>query len=345
MIIELVPEELRKNYKIYLGGGWAYDKIRKEMLGLPVCKYNDFDLRTNIPAVYLEKLFKPVAEVKDLFVLMVDNIKIDVVYEPDIDNLKRIAKYCDFLSLFIDPEGGVHDLNGFGLIYMQKQQLYSSVPPAEIFKDDPLRIFRAIYTATKRQCRFTTIRKQIHQDRDLLVPRLSNDNESAVDNILNPHRFNIWIGKLFSQGMAITNFALLQKKKFNLLEVLFPSIYAEMLADIDWIKNQMVISNHYSFPKVAIIYATFITSALALRIPVLILENKLIKTEPLIQAATDIYESSLLFKDAYTSVDELFGYLQRTFLDWRAHHELLVPVPEPEQETYTESPIRRLGRG
>jgi tetratricopeptide (TPR) repeat protein len=341
MLIELVPEELRKNYKIYLGGGWAYDKIRKVMLGIPECKYNDFDLRTNIPAEYLEKLFKPIAEVKGLFGLMVDKIKIDVVYEPEIDNLARIAKKCDFLSLFIDSEGGVHDLNGFGLIYMQRQQLYSSVPPAEIFKDDPLRIFRAIYTATKRQCRFTTIKKQIRLDSCLLIPYESS--ESSIDNLLNPHRFNIWIAKLFSQGMAITNFALLQKHKFNLLEVLFPSIYHEMLFDMDWIENQMVITNSYPFPKIAIVYATFIASAIAHRIPIFHIDHELVKSDSLIYAATDIYESSLLFKDAYPSVDELLGYLKRPFLDWKVQHELPVSYTAQMEAPAPTPTIMRLG--
>ena len=318
LIYALVPEEKRKDYKIFLGGGWAYDKIRLQILGIPENKFNDFDLITNIPTIYLEKL-QAIPEVDRLYKLMVDKIKIDVVYEPDLTNLIHIAKSRDFVSLFIDEKEKIYDPTGFGLIFLRSQQLYSCLPPAEIFKEDPLRILRAIYTATKRTLHITTIKKQIHMDRSLLVPRAIGADANAAEKLMHPHRFNIWIGKLFSQHLAVKNFA--QMKKFNLFDSLFPDIADEILTDYGWLENQVLISNNYAFPQVAIIYASFIASAIAQRTTVIYKDYQLQITQPLKQVTAEIYNNSLLFKDAFKDLEDLFNYLQRTLLEWGVQHE------------------------
>jgi tRNA nucleotidyltransferase/poly(A) polymerase len=297
------------------------------MLGLPINEYNDFDTVTNIPPMYLEKVFKQVPEVTGLHLLIIDNVKIDIVYEPNLDNLARIAKSRDFLSLFIDPEGNIHDPNGFAMSYMRRQKLYSSLPPAEIFKEDYLRIFRAIYTVSKRVPHFSTIKKQVALDKDFLVPRLINPEDGSIEKLLHPYRFNSWLGKLFSQRMAVKNFAFLIK--FHILEILFPHIQQELYADMDWIKNQMLISNNSPFPKITLIYSTFIASALAQRVPVTYSQDcKIYRTEELMRAVIKIYKGSLLFKEAFKDVQELLTVLNRSLIEWKVQHE---PTP-PEQE-------------
>jgi tetratricopeptide (TPR) repeat protein len=337
MIYELVPEELRKNFKIYLGGGWAYDKIRLKMLGIPVNIYNDFDLIGNIPGNYLEKIFTVIPEVDGLYSLMMDEIKIDYVYEPDIDNLDRIARSRAFLTLYIDETGKVHDRTGFGLIYMRNQRLYSSLPPSEIFKDNPLSIFLALYQESKRNL-YNPLKQQIKSDSVLLVPRLLDPVNNLVEKNLHPKCFNIRLGKLFSQHLTIKNFE--ELKKYKLLEVLFPDICDEIYNDIEWVDNQIFISNIRPFPKISIIYTSFIATAIAQRVPVLFSpEHVLIKTEELVCTAYHIYENSLLFKHAYKDFEELMGYLQRTLLDWSVQHE-----PPEFAASVSEQCIPRFGR-
>ena len=317
----LVPIESQANFKTYLGGGWAYDKIRLAVLGKPVSKFNDFDLITEIPPNYLAKMFTPVPEVKGLYIKIVNGIKIDVVHEPVIA-LQPLARTRDFIALFLDADGKIYDPQGFGIRNLYQQKLYSSLPPAEIFKEDPLRILRAIYTATKRELRIGKMKRQISIDKHLLAPRIYPP--LATQRLFDPQRFNTWIGKLFSQQMVMRNYALLLQ--FGLIDTLFPEVCEPLKQQHVFVKNQLLISNASPFTRIDYIYAIFIAAALAQRVTVTFFNNKLLHYPPLVAEAERLLNASLLFKTAFFDVKKILTLVERPLLDLAVSREPAEPV-------------------
>ena len=322
----LIPAGDTRKYKTYLYGGSAYDKIRKQLLGIPCCAISDSDMVTEIPPQYLSQRLTPIPEVPGLFNLTIDKLRIDVSHVPDLSCLAREVLKLDFLTFYIDADGNVTDATGYGLHYMRQKQLRGALPPAEIFKTDPLIILRALYTSTKRDLKIpSSLKKQIRADGHLLVPT-ENNAEGQPHRYLHPRRVNIRLGRLLSQNMATTNFDLL--KQYGLLEVLFPSITAEIQNDLPWIETQVAKSGARLWPKISIIYSIFIASAVAQRERVHLLNDHGNNLHPaVINAALTIMSSSPLFCTAFLRTEDLLITLQWQLHDWLQNHPQLEPAP------------------
>jgi tetratricopeptide (TPR) repeat protein len=323
----LIPAGDTRKYKTYLYGGSAYDKICKQLLGTPCCVISDTDMVTEIPPEYLSRRLTSIPEVPGLFKLIIDKLRIDVTHVADLSCLARAVLKLDFLTFYIDAEGNVTDATGYGLHYMREKQLRGALPPAEIFKTDPLVILRALYTSTKRDLKIpSSLKKQILTDRHLLVPA-ENNSEGQPHRYLHPRRMNIRLGRLHSQYMAAANFKLLNQ--YRLLEALFPSINAEMQNDLPWIETQVAKSGALLWPKISIIYSIFIASAIAQRELLHLLNHSGNNIHPaVINSASAIRNSSPLFCTAFPSLEEdLLIPLQRQLHDWLQNHPQLEPAP------------------
>jgi tRNA nucleotidyltransferase/poly(A) polymerase len=222
------------------------------------------------------------------------------------------------LTLYIDAEGNVYDPTGFALINLRTKHLSGVNAPADMFKEDPLVILRAIYLATKRDLKINSLRKIIKTDRHLLIPRATNST-LPEERLFNPRRFNLRFAKLFTQKLASKNLELL--KNLRILEVLFPDIYPDLLANYNWLTDQIKITNEYVWPKIAIIYANFIACAVVLRVP----ENELTylpaQMFPSVLRATvhHIWSTSYLFQDTFIDPDNLYSFLKRPLQEWRSY--------------------------
>ena len=301
-----VPAE-NHDYKIYMVGGWAYDKVRLLMYDQPPCLYNDIDFVTNIPPELYGRDFTKVPPVSGLYTAKIDTFKVDVIYEPDLSDLSISVKSRDFMTLFIDSSGRVFDPTGIALAQMHNRQFNSVNALETIFKEDPLLILRAAYLSTKRNLDLTPLKYMIMSDRYRLKPCL-DELTSQPKNFLNPHRMNVRIGKLFSQHHAVTNFSLLNE--LGILEVLFTPIYNNMMTCFDWLIVELKTTNTFPFPRLDMIYALFIATALGGQALTRAMTQTSGTAEPVIDLETRnqanyIFESSLLFKDAFRSVDEL----------------------------------------
>ena len=332
LIQDAVPEGDRSKYKIYLVGGWAYDKVREKMLGIAPCRYNDADFVTNIPAEVLAKIkdLKAIPEVPGLFVTRLAGISIDIVSEPDLSNLLKDAKGRDFLTIYIDADGKVSDPTGFALLNLRHKCLSGVNPPADMFKEDPLIILRAIYTVTKRNLNINSVKPNILADRYLLVPR-PNNLTSPLDRSYQPRRFNLRFAKLFTQQLATKNWQLLQS--LGILEILFPEIYPDMLQNMAWLNDQIAKTNAVIWPRLSIIYATFIASVLMVREPAL--ANAPSQMYPLLidSHVRIIWNQSLLFQDAFASPSELSSMVQRPLMELRNSLETEPLAPDSTSPT------------
>ncbi len=316
LLYSSVPEDDRTKYRTYLVGGWAYDKVREKKLGIAPCTYNDADLTTEILPEILSKNFYQIPEVPGLFFSKLDEVKIDIMYEPDLSNLLRDAKSRDFLTLYIDEQGKISDPTGFALINLLSKHLSGVNAPADMFKEDPLVMLRAIYLATKRDLKINSLRKIIKTDRHLLVPRLTNLT-SREERLLQPRRFNLRFAKLFTQHLASKNLQLL--KSLGILAVLFPDIYPELQTNFNWLTAQTEITSAYVWPKIAIIYANFIACAVVLRVPEIELAHLPAKMFPSTLQTTvhNIWSNSLLFQDTFADPDNLYSFLKRPLQEWK----------------------------
>jgi tRNA nucleotidyltransferase/poly(A) polymerase len=322
MISDLVPE--KNDYKIYLVGGWAYDKIRKTVLGIEPCLYNDMDFTTNIPPEILATKFRAVPEVDGLFCIRLGNVSIDIVYEPDLTNLQRDAKGRDFLTYYIDPDGNVTDPTGFALRNLLNRRLSGVNPPTEMFKDDPLVILRAIYMYTKRQLNINSLRQMIKVDRQLLIPK-------EGDKLLSPRRINLRFARMFSQHLASAN--LLELRHFGILEVLFPEMYNDLQQNFTWLAHQVSCINVDIRPRIRSIYSTFVACCVIKHMP----EEGLhyppgILTHMQKSTARHLWNTSLLLQDAFQMVEVLQAALCHALQDWKNYQkDQLAEHQEPQQ--------------
>jgi hypothetical protein len=298
-------------YKTYIVGGWAYDKVRETDREIPPCQYNDIDLVTEIPPSILCSVFSKIPEVKGLFCWKLDGIKIDIVHVSDLSDLLLDAKDRDFMTFYIDKTGKVYDPTKQALTNLRLGLLHSVNPPEKMFQEDPLVILRVIYVTTKRNLSYDGFKSMMTAHRMAMSPRLEDSNPEA-ERILHPHRMNLRIAKLFSQHFAAKNLEILLR--LELLEVLIPSIYPDVFAGFDWIQEQMSITTTFPWPKLAIIYATLIATAIVHRNPKLDYgrnDNPNIIDKDILALATEIGTKSLLFRDAFTDPNELNNYLRR----------------------------------
>jgi tetratricopeptide (TPR) repeat protein len=334
----LVPADKASEYKIYLVGGSAYDKAREAQMGIAPCIANDIDIVTSIPPEILGNVMSAIPEVNNLFCLKMGNAKIDIYHQPDLCRLAKDARTRDFLTLYIDPEGNILDPTGFGISSMRAGKLYCVKAPTEIFKQDPLIILRAIYTSTKRKLDLGGFKKNIATDKELLIPTLTTNGETK--SLLHPRRINLYFTKLFSQHMASENLIIL--KKLNLYETLFPGVHKEMMAEFEWIKSQIANTNSCTWPKVATIYAIFIASAIAQRVPENAMQRLSDKTinNKIRSAATAIFNGSLLFKEAFGNVDGLLHHLRSPLIEYKNYHAELDNADDEENECKTSLKMR-----
>jgi hypothetical protein len=322
LITDLLAETDQAKYKTYIVGGWAYDKVRQEMLGIPPCPYNDADFATEIPPDILAKKFTAIPEVPGLFIAQIGNVKIDIMYHSDLSNLLRDAKGRDFLTFYIDRFVKVSEPTGFGFTNLRLKRLIGVNPPADMFKEDPLVILRGIYQKSKRDLNINSVKQIINTDRYLLVPRIVNSN-SPEDRLCTPRRFNLRITKLFTQKLASESFQLL--KNLKILEVLFPTIYQDMQNNFEWLTTQMITTNNFIWPKIQIIYANFITCAVVSRVPEYELTYLPQQMQPskLANIIQYIWNDSLLFSDAFMSPADLYFYIRRPLEEWKIYSGMM----------------------
>jgi tRNA nucleotidyltransferase/poly(A) polymerase/tetratricopeptide (TPR) repeat protein len=249
-----------QKFKSYIVGGWVYDRVREHLFKIaPMVKQSDIDTVTECPLDTLQAqlpTFRVVPQVRGLLQGIVFGYPVDIIHRPDLSSLSRDVRNRDFTCFYMDEEGRVTDPTGFGLIYMQQNLLRSIAPVSEVFKKDPLIILRAVCYSTKRNLKMADFRKQIKIDKSLLVPRIG-DKEN--DTLLHPHRFNVLIKKNFSQQLALINYDLMSE--LGLIEILFPHIYVYLQQERDWMRAQMQMTDCVEWPKLEIIYANMIISA------------------------------------------------------------------------------------
>jgi hypothetical protein len=297
-------------YKTYIVGGWAYDRVRETVRDIPPCPDNDIDIVTEIPPEILAGIFYKVDKVSGLYSGTFHNIKVDILHKKDLSDLLLDAKTRDFMTFYLDKTGKVYDPTKHALANLHLNVLYSANPREKIFKDDPLVILRAIYVATKRNLLFDNLKDMMIADSLPLLQAVQNfDAES--ETLLHPRRINIYIKKLFSQGCATKNMAILNE--LTLLPILFPSIYLDMGAAYDWIQEQIAITNTKFRPKLSIIYATFIAPAIVHRSPYLpyFQNDDAIVDSNILTIVDEVGKSSPLFKNEFGSPMELYNMLRR----------------------------------
>ena len=257
-----------KPYLFYSAGGDVFDRVRKMLFGHPHENILDHDILVEIPSNHLYELFPQdvfprfgaSAVFDGLFILEIDTIagrvKIDIQYKKDLSNLPKDALSKDFIAYYMNSKGEAIDASGFNILMMKTNTLRSIPLVSSVFKDDPIRILRAIYTSTKRKL---SIPSDLKQQIKLIKPLLSCEP---------PHRVNSHMFKLFSQGKASKNYELLME--YEIINTLFPDIAEDLQKDNYWIMNQMRKTNLKESPSLEIIYATFIISAVMTRISALL---------------------------------------------------------------------------
>ena len=320
------------NYKTYIVGGWAYDKIREIDQNIPPCLFNDIDLVTEIPPEILRRysamllgVFYEVSEVKNLFTSKFLNVKVDVVHVPDLSDLSLDVENRDFMTFYVDKTGRVSDPTTHALSNLRLGLLYGAKPPEQLFKEDPLVILRAIYVSTKRNLNYENLKSTMTIDRQMMVSRVD-------DKHLHPRRVNLRLAKLFSQGFAAINFDRLLE--IGVFETLLPSIEKDMRGGYEWLQQQMIMTAQVPWPKFSIIYANFMAVAVVHLNPALPYAfnhddpNKSID-ENIENLISHIGNSSLLFRDAFNSPQELYDEMR-----WPLHtyhqffmRKLLTPAP------------------
>jgi tRNA nucleotidyltransferase/poly(A) polymerase len=309
------------NYKIYIVGGWAYDKVREVVLCIPPCQYNDIDLVTDIPQELLlaNRAIYKVPQVNGLFSTKLNETLIDIIHEPDLSSLTHNVKSRDFMTFYIDESGKVFDPTGIGLAKIQLKQLNSAHEIQDIFKNDPLVILRAIYLSTKRNLDLTEFKQTIMVDRQWLVPDYHETTQGSK-NYLHPHRINLRIKKLFSQHHALENYMLMWE--LGILEVLFPFIHLKMGFYFDWVWNELTNSNLTPWPQLERIYAFFIASALGEHTFTHSLQHHNNEGNDLIiyPQASAIWQGSLLFQDVFGSPAKLYDKLQEPLKSYRTFY-------------------------
>jgi tetratricopeptide (TPR) repeat protein len=350
-------------YLFYMVGGWAYDRVRHILCNVPLPDYYDIDLICDIPPEVLRTTFpvlKEVPEVENLFVLTIGGHKIDLVYRPYLKNLYTDAKSRDFLTIYISDKGVIQDPTGFGIINMRANKLKSVTIVSELFQRDPLTMLRAVYTCLKRNLIMTDVKHQIKKDNKLLVPTLDPANPQAP-GLLHPARINITLKKNFSQKRALCNFNLLYE--LGVIDILFPQVITGIKNDIDWIRKQFKKSDEWPWPKLEIIYANFITTAIMTEVkntlPVycknlsesIFYSSQVTLTREqfdsiqvnvemaiITKIADEIFNQSLLFSTCYKTRDNLNRFLPAAINQWKEHwREIYMPRPPSSALPITDS--------
>jgi hypothetical protein len=314
-LLDLLVFDSNHTYKSYIVGGWAYDRIREIVKGIPPCMYNDIDIVTEIPPHILAGLFIANPHVKGLFTSKWFGKQLEIMHEADLSDLLCNAKTRDFNAIYIDKTGKVSDPLEYELINLRLGLLYTSRPPETMFKDDPLMILRAIYKASKRKLNFEVWKGTIIADSMTLFSGLQDINAGS-EKMLNPHVMNLLIAKLFSQKLAKENFEILFE--LGIFAAIFPTIYTHMFHAIEWIREQIEISAKLPWPKLAMIYATFIAPAIVHQNPILEyyrnndelnVKDNIIDPD-IIYLVEQVGRSSPLIKDAFKDPEELYNYLR-----------------------------------
>ena len=141
-----------------------------------------------------------------------DSRKPDVVGAPLIEDLRR----RDFTvnALLLDLDGGVHDLLGGGLADLEQRLLRTPRDPEETFKDDPLRMLRAIRFAAQLDFELAPdILPAIHRQRDRLRPPVLSVERTADE-----------LRKILLSARPRLAFDLMERS--GLLEVVLPELQA-----------------------------------------------------------------------------------------------------------------------
>jgi tRNA nucleotidyltransferase/poly(A) polymerase len=359
-------QEKGTQYLTYIVGGSVYDRVRTKLFDYPAADINDLDIITELPGNHIYDLFnddklfpdfRPIPEIPGLFCFQEKKIKVDLYHKPNLLNLNTDAQTRDFIALYMDSAGKVFDPTRFSFHAMQTNKLRCVTIPSTLFKTDPIRILRAIYTSTKRKLRITTtLKEQIKKDKTLLIPSpdeitLATKPYDAIENYsTTPFRFNSWLLKLFSQGYASTNYGLLAE--LEILDVLFSPIAKEMKEDEKWLIDQMVLTSKRAKPSLEIIFTTFIVAAIMLRTQKLlpdIMQSKLAafrmssniwESEPslkmegafiahetssfILSECEKIITESLLFQDKLMQSPNLKKNLAIAISHWKHDHQLIL---------------------
>jgi tRNA nucleotidyltransferase/poly(A) polymerase len=315
--------DYKKTNKLLMVGGSIIGKVREYLLNIAPPILNDIDTVTDIFLHILQECcpdLKPIKEVDGLLQITIDGIRIDIMHKDNLCNLSNDAMERDFFALYMDETGFIYDPTGFSIYNIQNMRLRSIDLTAFTFKTDPLRILRAIYLSIKYELSLSDVKKQIFEDKKLLVPRLT-DNEGKLEKLLIPGRFNALLRRNFSQHLALKNYQLM--RDLGILVILFPAICSYLETDHDWICQQLSQTDTVVRVNLNIIYANFIVSA--------IMNEALVWQQPAPQTETinKFYEiradnqlsKSLLFRSQFPKSETLHGYLSRSITSWKFFHQ------------------------
>jgi tRNA nucleotidyltransferase/poly(A) polymerase len=315
----LVPEG-NHNYKTYIVGGWAYDKVLQAVKGIPFSEFNDIDIVTEIPPQFLSGTFEVCPHVKGLYIGKLLGKQLEIKYEPDLSDLLQDAKKRDFFTFYIDKFAKVWDPTKYELFNLQLGLLYTSRQMDIMFKEDPVMILRGIYKATKKNLNFEAYKDMMIADRMNLFACFM-DTTLPPEKIVTPLVMNSRILKLFTQHFALTNVNILFD--LGILAALFPTIYSHMVTAKDWIQEEMSKTAKHNWPKLSMIYAIFITPAVVHQLPVyanIVEKSQENIYEPtLLQFVKDIGEFSPLIKAAFTDPNELYDCLRKPLKMYSDH--------------------------
>jgi tetratricopeptide (TPR) repeat protein len=332
-LVDIINPETGKPYPVYLVGGTAYDRVCEKLGKKRVTMgRTDLDYVTSVPEEKLIALgLKRIMEVNGLYVITINNVKIDISFFADLQKLSKEVSRRDFFSFYIDKDGLVHEPTGFGVANLLKGELKPILPASLAFKVDPLRIFRAFYQSSERNLKINSLYSHMRADKSLLIPAYNTEN-----NLFHPCRFNSFILKALRGGNTSKNY--LRMNTVGIIEVLFPHIYAYLKEDQEWFLQQFRETDLCPYPSLLVIYTNLITSAIMHISRKTTGQTKHIN--PVLYA--EQLEKSLLFNEAFKTVVVLQRYLVRSQDSWNLFQKKLMQETRCSETTAENQPLKSL---
>ncbi len=171
------------------------------------------------------------------------SVKIDFVHK-DVINIAQEASERDS-GLFLDRDGNLIDISGYGLRDLVLSQVRLTIMPTEEYFIEPLKLMHTIHTSTKRH---------------LAIYESEKIKECLwITNQIQASFLNSALRKLFFPGRMVRNYRLLHE--FKLFQFLFgPHMSGAMLADNQWIQMHLENSEQQQYPSLLHLHAIFIVS-------------------------------------------------------------------------------------